>query len=336
MVQQMDRQAALVEDRMDAVKEWMLSRNMPRKLFSRVRKYYEHYYTKKSAFPEDEIISSLTPALRHEVTSVLLRDSLGNFPLFALLGIDFQRSVYPHLKPLGYANADVIYNRGDDSDDIYFLRKGIIDVFAGGNATNVLYRLHQGQYFGEESLTHMRRGCTVTSNGWTELWSLTRDVLEDAMNKFPDLVAKLDEFVIAELERKLRLYQLSYRILIGVAKDPEKRAALVIQKTWTTFAAQRAREDSQFAATSRSTHARPSRRLPRHDSGPPGDNGSSQVNGGAIMKELKDVQQQLLTIRRQMSSQSAVMTKLEGQQHAMRSALGSRSKLPAASDPYSV
>ena len=100
MVAAMDREAAIKEDRMDAVKEWMTSRNMPHSLFVRVRKYYEHYYTKKSAFNEDEIIAALTPGLRNDVTCVLLRDSLGVFPLFALMGVEFQRAVYPMLKPL--------------------------------------------------------------------------------------------------------------------------------------------------------------------------------------------------------------------------------------------
>ena len=38
---------------MDAVKEWMASRNFPHKLFVRVRKYYEHYYAQKTAFNEE-------------------------------------------------------------------------------------------------------------------------------------------------------------------------------------------------------------------------------------------------------------------------------------------
>ena len=104
MVTQMDREAQLKEDRMDEVKEWMASRNVPHKLFVRVRKYYEHFYSKKSAFDEQEILANLTPALKADVTKVLLRDSLGNFPLFSLLGIEFQTHVYPQLKPVSYAN----------------------------------------------------------------------------------------------------------------------------------------------------------------------------------------------------------------------------------------
>ena len=324
MVQQMDRQAVLVEERMDAVKEWMTSRNMPRRVFVRVRKYYEHFYTKKSAFDEEMIVSNLTPALRHDVTTILLRDSLGHFPLFALLGVEFQRSVYPALKPLGCNNGEVIYTRGEASEDIYFLRKGTVDVFAGGANTNILYRLNQGQYFGEEALTHQRRGCTTVSNGWAELWSLSRAVLGETMEKFPDLVVKLDEYVVAELERKVKLYNLSYRILIGVAKDPAHRAALVMQKFWTSHAAVKARRGSLFAATGK-THAHltrdttaagvgVSRSVPTEVSS--GEIGKGLLSGTAAGKELlpvlKDMQLQLNSLKRSSQAQQALLTKLEG------------------------
>ena len=166
MVTQLDRQAAIVEDRMDAVKEWLTSRNMPRTLHIRVRKYYEYYYSRKSAFDEEEIVSGLTPSLRTEVTALLLRDSLGHFPLLARLGVSFQHEVYPRLKPVSYANQDVIYAKGSPPDDIFFLRKGIVDVCSTGKGTSVLYRVTPGQYFGEEALTHERRACTTMSNGW--------------------------------------------------------------------------------------------------------------------------------------------------------------------------
>ena len=73
-------------------------------------------------------------------------------------------------------------------------------------------------------------------------------VLEETMDSFPDLIPKLDEFVVSELERKRRLYALSYRILIGIAPTKERRAALILQKAWTYFASLKAKGGSQFAA----------------------------------------------------------------------------------------
>ena len=63
MVAAMDREAAIKEDHMDAVKEWMASRNIPQKLFVRVRKYFDHFYNKKSAFNEEDIIATYVWAL---------------------------------------------------------------------------------------------------------------------------------------------------------------------------------------------------------------------------------------------------------------------------------
>jgi CRP-like cAMP-binding protein len=273
MVSQMDREAQLKEERMDAVKEWMASRNFPHKLFVRVRKYYEHYYAQKTAFNEEEMVDMLTPTLKKEVTGVLLRDSLGHFPLFAVLGTEFQQAVYPRLKPLSYATLDVIYSKGDASNDIFFLRRGTVDVLAAGFGSEVLYRITQGQYFGEEVLTHQRRGCTVLSNGITEMWSLSQQVLEEAIEKMPELIPKLEEFVVTELERKRRLYALSYRILIGCAIDGERRAALIVQKAWTNFASMRAKGGSYFAPSS-----------PFHtggSGGSGGDSGGGSSGGGS-------------------------------------------------------
>lgn len=268
MVTTMDRQAAAFEEKMDEVKEWMTTRNIPRKLLIRVRKYYEHYYTRKSAFDEEEIVRGLTPALRAEVTTILLRDSLGHFPLLNALGVEFQQEVYSQLKPVSYANQDVIYAKGSPSEDIYFVRKGQVDVLAGGPATNVLYRVCPGQYFGEEALTHERRGCSVLANGWCEMWSLSRDVIELTAERFPALQHKIEEFLVSELERKSRLHALSYRILIGIAHDKEHRASLVLQKAWTNFCQMRARAESRYAKSFRN---KVRAREPRPSQASPGD-----------------------------------------------------------------
>ena len=46
LVAAMDRQAAIKEEKMGAIKEYLRFRNVPRDLQSRVRKFYEYYYTR--------------------------------------------------------------------------------------------------------------------------------------------------------------------------------------------------------------------------------------------------------------------------------------------------
>ena len=48
----MDRQAAKVEERLDAVKEYVRFRKLPRDLALRVKKHYSFYFTHRSGFDE--------------------------------------------------------------------------------------------------------------------------------------------------------------------------------------------------------------------------------------------------------------------------------------------
>lgn len=67
LVEAIDRQAALSQDKIDEIKEYMRWRRLPRDLVMRLRRYYSYYYNVKTAFDEDAILASLTPALRLEV-----------------------------------------------------------------------------------------------------------------------------------------------------------------------------------------------------------------------------------------------------------------------------
>ena len=49
----------MVEQKMQAVKEYLEWRELPKDLVIRIRRYYEHYYTKRAIFNETEILSDL-------------------------------------------------------------------------------------------------------------------------------------------------------------------------------------------------------------------------------------------------------------------------------------
>jgi CRP-like cAMP-binding protein len=82
MIAALDRQAALSEEKMDAIKEYMRWRKFPRELTVRMRRYYEYFYERKTAFDEAEILEGLTPPLRFEVVRHTLKEGIGRIPLF--------------------------------------------------------------------------------------------------------------------------------------------------------------------------------------------------------------------------------------------------------------
>jgi hypothetical protein len=77
----LDRQTALVEERMDAVKEYLLWREVPRELSVRVKRYYEHYYTQRAVFDETTILKGLNPSLQQSLVQHVCRTRMTGLDL---------------------------------------------------------------------------------------------------------------------------------------------------------------------------------------------------------------------------------------------------------------
>jgi len=127
----LDNHASLVEGKMEAVKEYVQWRSLPKDLVTRVRRYYEHYYDRTAVFDESDILKGLNPNLRVEVVDYILNESLGRLPLFGMLNPDFKLDLFPKLKPISFAPGEEIYRKGAKARALYFLLSGEIDVYRG-------------------------------------------------------------------------------------------------------------------------------------------------------------------------------------------------------------
>jgi hypothetical protein len=81
----MDRTTALVNQKLDLVKEYLLWRQTPRDLATRIKRYYEHFYTKQPVFDEQQILKGLSPSLHTELVRSVCQDTLGRIPLVRTL-----------------------------------------------------------------------------------------------------------------------------------------------------------------------------------------------------------------------------------------------------------
>ena len=149
----------LINERMDAVKEYLAWRQIPRDLGIRVRRYYEFFFTHKPIFDEGLILGELNPQLHSEVVQKILSgtvsasgrsqghatlcccskpasaaphvpradlpsEQLGKLPIFHRLDPDFRLALFPLLKPISYMPGEVIFRKGDASRDLMFLLEG--------------------------------------------------------------------------------------------------------------------------------------------------------------------------------------------------------------------
>jgi hypothetical protein len=234
LVQAIDRQAAITENNMDEVKEYMRWRRLPRDLVLRIRRYYTYYYTRKTAFNEEQILGALTPGLRFEVIEHTLRETIGQIPLFAkTLDPLFQMEIFPLLKPLSAAPKEVVFTKGEESSSLLFLIKGSVEVISGVDG-RVLYRIRQGSFFGESVLTGRRRSATHRAATACEFLLLSREALSELFARRPREGKLIHQTVMREHVRKERMRGISLRLLLnrmgpGMALEG---AALRVQIAW--------------------------------------------------------------------------------------------------------
>jgi len=216
------------------VKEYMRWRRLPRDLVMRIRRYYTYYYSRKTAFDEEQILGALTPGLRFEVIEHTLKETIGQIPLFAkTLDPLFQMEIFPLLKPLSAAPKEIIFNKGEESSSLLFLIKGSVEVISGVDG-RVLYRIRQGNFFGESVLTGRRRSATHRAAMACEFLLLTRDALTELFARRPREGKLIHQTVMREHVRKERMRGISLRLLLnsmgpGMALEA---AALRVQIAW--------------------------------------------------------------------------------------------------------
>ena len=215
LVQALDRQAALSEERMDEVKEYMRWRKLPRDLMIRMQRYYAYYYSRKTAFDEKAILGNLTPGLRFEVVEHTLKETIGKIPLFATaLDHLFQMEVFPLLNPVSASPKEVIFNRGDASQALFFLIKGHVEVLSGVDG-RVLYRMRAGTFFGEAVLTGRRRAAAHRAADTCDMLCISADDLRDLFSRRPREGRIIYHAVLTEHVRKERMRNLSLRLLVN-------------------------------------------------------------------------------------------------------------------------
>lgn len=109
----LDRQSAMVGEKMDSVKEYLLWREIPRGLGVRVRRYYEHYYKSRPVFDEATILAELNPTLHSEMVQHILSTTLGKLPLFrdGRCDPDFFEQMFGFVKPTQFDPSEVRIGR---------------------------------------------------------------------------------------------------------------------------------------------------------------------------------------------------------------------------------
>lgn len=148
---------------------------------------------------------------RQQVTQNL--QTLRHIALFMDLGDADLVRVFSKFKALRYAPGDVVIREGDDTDSMFVIVEGDVEIVRGGK---VIARLSRGAHFGEMGLLNQRpRSATVKVTRATQALVLERDDFNEVLREDTGLAAKL-LYKLAQI--------LSLRLDESFSADPSEQA----------------------------------------------------------------------------------------------------------------
>ena len=104
LVASVDPNAVRIQEKIDQVKVYCRWHKFPPELAMRVKRYFEFYYSRKSAMDEEAIEAQLAPTLRLLVRTHMCKRSVMEIPLFSedrlYVTLDLQLDIHAKLRPI--------------------------------------------------------------------------------------------------------------------------------------------------------------------------------------------------------------------------------------------
>ena len=260
LIGSLDKNGARLQGKLDEVKEFTRWHRMDPDLASRVRKYYEFYYSRQGPLDDNEIVSSLAPALKKDVMQQILAQTVCKIPFFyvpalgstpddenAPADVDFQLALYPLLKPLVREAQEVVFHKGERDVDpqLTFLFKGSVEAHGQYRGGRRLYTISdQGAFLSEHVLLDVAAEVTyAASYQRCELYVLELSELLGLIERFPHAREEFAHFVLEDTRshKRQRAWSLRFasreRLKPGLSayeldQDRLHRAALLLQIGW--------------------------------------------------------------------------------------------------------
>lgn len=198
----------LFHTKMKEIDAFLQAREVPLALQVRIRMYFHHYYRKKSAFDEREILKNLSVFLRRELGLHLLHSSIFKIPVFQILVQDMDMELVAGLlnilRPFQCTPGSMLFTTGETGDKVMFvLTKGKMDELYEAHQGDLHLRVMDGMCVGEMYAfgVTVERITTVVSRTSAELFELNVKELRKCLFEKPELFVKMKTEAMEKLQQ---------------------------------------------------------------------------------------------------------------------------------------
>jgi cyclic nucleotide gated channel alpha 3 len=196
MITNMNAARAEFQNKMDAIKQYMVFRKVGTDLENRVIKWFDYLWSNKQTMHEENVLSMLPDKLKAEIAIHVHLETLKKVMIFQDCEKGLLVDLVLKLKLQVFSPGDYVCRKGDVGKEMYIIKKGRLDV-VGDDGQTVYVTLGDGAVFGEVSILNIpgnktgnRRTANVRSVGYSDLFSLSKDDLWTTLLEYPDAKRK--------------------------------------------------------------------------------------------------------------------------------------------------
>ncbi|TYZ64537.1 hypothetical protein PybrP1_004559 [[Pythium] brassicae (nom. inval.)] len=173
-----------LKQKLQETKEFLLKRNIPRRLRQRVLSQFEYHWSHRTVFDEDKLLHQFPVSLQYEILAASMELFVKRFPFFGVTSVDFFVFTIPRLRPIVLGPGQTLVDAESVWEELYFITTGSVESI---RANIIVGSLTPGDICGIEYLVAYRKRYTHTyrSVQKTELFAIYSRDLVEAIRKCP-------------------------------------------------------------------------------------------------------------------------------------------------------
>ncbi|KAG5452318.1 Cyclic nucleotide-gated cation channel alpha-3 [Clonorchis sinensis] len=178
------------EEVLDNVKNYMRLHSVRDDLQSRILRWYDYAWQKKSMNGVLDVASleMLPEKLKTELVMDVNYETLRKIAIFKECRPEFLHDLVLKMRPILFTPGDYVCRKGEIAREMFIIADGVLEVLGPNN--EVLAMMASGDMFGEIGVLRIegqnKRTADVRAVGYTELYVLSRDDIMEALEDHPE------------------------------------------------------------------------------------------------------------------------------------------------------